>query len=100
MGQGFKTFFGGEWHAIVFCACTALSFALLIASFIVPPTGVIHSSVLAAVGELFAFAALGEVSAAIARGGKARITHGNTSVTVSGDDDEPALPAPKEDNID
>ena len=37
---------------------SVIAVALIIGSFFVPPTGVVDSSVLAAVGEIFAFAAL------------------------------------------
>lgn len=55
---------------------------LIIASFIVPPMGVVEPSVLAAVGELFGFAALGTVIKAIDKGVDAQIQHNNTSITV------------------
>lgn len=43
------------WPVLVL---TALAVLLIIGSFIVPPTGVVDPSVLAASGEIFAFAAL------------------------------------------
>lgn len=55
---------------------------LIIASFIVPPMGVIEPSVLGAVGEIFGFAALGTVIKAIDKGVDAQIQHNNTSITV------------------
>lgn len=55
---------------------------LIVASFIVPPTGIIEPSVLAAVGELFAFAALGTVIKAIDKGVDAKVEHNGTSLTV------------------
>lgn len=58
------------------------SIGLLIASFVVPPVGIISSSVLAGVGELFAFATLGTVIHAIDKGLDAKVQHGNTTVTV------------------
>lgn len=58
------------------------SIVLIVASFLVPPTGVIDGSVLAAVGELFAFAALFTVIKAIEAGVDAKVTHGNTTVQV------------------
>lgn len=67
----------------------ALSFtavALIISSFILPPTGIIDTSVLAAVGEIFAFAALGTLLYALDKNKKATITHKDTSLTV-GDND-------------
>lgn len=66
----------------------AVALALIIASFIVPPTGVIDGSVLAAVGEIFAFAALGTLLKAIDKGLDAKVTHGQTTVTVGQLDDD------------
>ena len=55
---------------------------LIIASWFVPPMAVIDSSVLAAVGEIFAFAALGTVIKAIDKGVDAKIQHKDTSLTI------------------
>ena len=55
---------------------------LVVASFIVPPTGVIDPSVLAATGEIFAFAALGAVIKAIDKGVDAKVQRGNTTLVV------------------
>lgn len=55
---------------------------LIVASFIVPPTGIIEPSVLAAVGEIFAFTALGTVIKAIDKGVDAQVQHNNTTITV------------------
>lgn len=55
---------------------------LIVASFVVPPTGIIEPSVLAAVGEIFAFAALGTVIKAIDKGVDAQVQHNNTTITV------------------
>lgn len=55
---------------------------LIIASWFVPPMAVIDSSVLAAVGEIFGFAALGTVVKAIDKGVDAKVQHNNTSLTI------------------
>lgn len=55
---------------------------LIVASWFVPPMAVIDSSVLAAVGEIFAFAALGTVIKAIDSGVDAKIQHKDTSLTI------------------
>lgn len=55
---------------------------LIIASFFVPPLAVIDGSVLAAVGEIFAFAALGTAIKAMDKGLDARVQHRDTSITV------------------
>ena len=59
-----------------------IALVLLIASWFVPPMAVIDGSVIAAVGELFAFAALGAVIRAIDLGRKATITKGDVNVTI------------------
>lgn len=55
---------------------------LIIASFFIPPLAVIDGSVLAAVGEIFAFAALGTAIKAMDKGLDARVQHRDTSITV------------------
>lgn len=62
-----------------------VSVGLIIASFIVPPTGVVDPSVLAATGELFGFAALYVVLVAVKKGTTASVQKGDTTLTVSGD---------------
>lgn len=69
-------------HNLWFWVFSVTSIGLIIASFIVPPTGVIDPSVLAAVGELFAFPALGTVILAIEKGVDAKVTKGDTTLTV------------------
>lgn len=69
---------------IAFDVFSLVSVGLLIASFIVPPTGVIDPSVLAATGELFAFAALYVVFVAVLKGTRASVQKGDTTLTVSG----------------
>ena len=81
-------FFGDRFHKNVFLVCLVTSVALILASFVTPPMFIVDGSVLAAVGELFGFAALGEVGAAIERGHTASIQHGNTTVTIKKDENE------------
>ena len=81
-------FFGDRFHKNVFLVCLITSVVLILASFITPPMFIIDGSVLAAVGELFGFAALGEVAAAIERGHSASIQHGNTTVTINKQEEE------------
>lgn len=69
-----------------FIALSLTAVLLMIASFIVPPTGVIDPSVLAGVGEIFAFASLGTVIKAIDRGTDASISHGNTTINIDNKD--------------
>ena len=71
-------------------ASAVLSFiavALIVTSFFIPPQGVVDSSVLAAVGEIFAFAALFAAWEAIDKGIDAKVTHGNTTLSIDGDGD-------------
>lgn len=65
-----------------------ISIGLIITAFFIPPTAFVDGSVLAAVGELFGFAALGTVIKAIDKGTKASVRHNGTELTVGDDDDE------------
>ena len=61
---------------------------LIVAGFIVPPTGQIGNSVLIAVGELNGTLAIGAVIKAIDKGRSASIKHSGTEVTITGNEDE------------
>jgi uncharacterized Tic20 family protein len=63
---------------------------LIIVGFFVPPMGIIDGSVIKAVGELFAFAALFEVPHCIiiAKDKNISIKHNNTEVKIDSDCDE------------
>ena len=61
---------------------------LIIASFLTPPMFIIDASVLAAVGEIFAFASLGTVVKAVDKGIGATVQHNNTTVTIKDQDGE------------
>ena len=87
-----ERFFGDKFHKNVFLVCLLTSVGLIITSFFIPPLAVVDGSVLAAVGELFGFAALAEVAAAIERGHSATISHGNTSIEIRKEEDEVQLP--------
>lgn len=65
-----------------FWVCLVISISMIVAGFIVPPTGKIDGSVLTAVGELFGFATLFVVLKALERGVDAKIQHGKTSMTI------------------
>lgn len=66
------------------------SIFLVIASFFVPPMAVIDSSVLAATGELLGGATLmnfvANIPTYLDAGIKAKISHGNTAITVAADE--------------
>ena len=81
-------FFGDRFHKNVFLVCLLVSLGLIIASFFIPPLAVVDGSVLAAVGEIFGFAALAEVAAAIERGHSASISHGNTTIEIKKEEDD------------
>lgn len=71
--------------------CLIVSLVLIIASFIIPPAGVIDSSVLAGVGELMAFAVifkLPNMVQSIKDGKSLTVKHGETEVTVTSEKEE------------
>ena len=78
---------GTPWyiHAVMI-----ISIILTIASFCIPPYAVIDSSVIAVIGELLGGATLVtfvlNIPAYIEAGARAKITHGKTTIEVSGDD--------------
>lgn len=74
-----------EFHKYILIITTSVSVGLIVASLIIPPPGIIDPSVLTAVGELFAFAALGEASYVLRHKGTAKITKGNTTVEFESD---------------
>lgn len=61
---------------------------LLTASFLCPPLAVIDGSVLAAVGEVFAFAALWTLIKAMDEGHTATLTHNDTTLTIDKGEDK------------
>lgn len=67
---------------IPFWVLNFFAIALIAGSFIVPPLGIIDSTVIAAVGEIFAFAALATVVKAIDRGTTAKVSHNDTTVEI------------------
>lgn len=70
-------------HNIWFIILTIIAVSLIIGSFFVPPLGVVDGSILASVGEIFAFAGLGTVIKAIDKGSKASVSHGSTNITIN-----------------
>lgn len=69
-----------------FWLCLGISVFLLITAFFTPPTAEISPSILGAVSELFAFAALGTVIAAIDKGIDAKVKHGDTELSIENPD--------------
>ena len=68
---------------IAFLIAFGASIGLIIAGFCVPPHGVIDGSVLTAVGELFAFAALAFGGHALTLGYDLKVQKGETTVEVN-----------------
>lgn len=64
----------------------AISVALIIGGFFVPPMGVIDGSVLTAVGLLLAFGALFAVLDAMAMGIDAKLSHNDTTIEINNDE--------------
>ena len=85
MKRFFKDYIAGNHFFWVFSISGLL---LLVASFILPPLGTIDNSVLAGVGEIDVFIALGCVVKAIDKGVGATFQHNNTSVTITNKDEE------------
>lgn len=76
-------------RSVIWFGLTAgTSIVLVVAGFIVPPTGVIDGSVLTAVGELMGFAALAQVPALLHKGKDVTLQHGKTSFTINGHEEE------------
>lgn len=65
-----------------------ISVLLIVLSFFIPPLAIVDSSVLAATGELFAFAALGAVVHSIDKGKTASVSHGQTTLTIGEKEEE------------
>lgn len=72
---------------IGFHVLTTISIFLIVTSFFIPPLGIIDPSVFVAVGELFGFAALWEMHVAVRKGLDAKISHHDTSISLSHDKD-------------
>lgn len=72
-------------HWFTIFSVTAI--VLLSSSFILPPTGVVDPSVIASVGELFAFAALATVIKAIDKGVDATLSKGDMQIEIKNDED-------------
>lgn len=69
-----------------------ISIVLIVVSFFLPPTGEVSPTVMAAVGELFAFATLGTVIVAIEQGKTVTLNKGDINVTVGNNDgNEPSV---------
>lgn len=74
---------------VLLIVCITVTVGLFIASFIVPPMGVIDPSILKAASLLFAFASLAVLREAICEGFGAKLTHGNTTIEIKDNDGQP-----------
>lgn len=79
-----KYFHNGDllWK-VSFCVSQVISVILLIASFCVPPMGVIDPSIFAGIGELFAFPALYSFYNIILSGRAATLKRGDMEIIVN-----------------
>lgn len=68
-------------NRIIFMVCFILSIILIVAGFIVPPTGIVDGSVLVAVGELFGFGTLYELPTII-KNGKITLKKGDAEIEI------------------
>lgn len=66
----------------LFTLSSTVAVVLIVAGFVVPPTGVIDPSVLTAVGELFAFAALAQLPEVLRRGHGMSLRKGDTTIDL------------------
>lgn len=85
MREFYKNYLENNFFFIFFSVSALL---LLVAGFLVPPTGFIDNTVLIAVGEINGTLAIGAVVKAIDRGSSASIKHNGTEVTITGDEDD------------
>lgn len=82
---------------IALWVCLIMSAGLLVASWIVPPTGEIHPSVLKGASLIFAFAGLFAAREAVMEGLGIKLTHGSTTIEVHDLDGHPQ-PLKEEEN--
>ena len=73
---------------LFFWLFSGIGLLLIIIAFFIPPAAQIHQSVLYAVAEINAFAALGAVIKAIDKGSFATFHHNGTEVTINSNEDD------------
>lgn len=74
---------GDKFWKCSFIVAQTISVLLIIASFCIPPHGVIDSSIFAAIGELFAFPALLSFYNIVMSGKQATLKKGELEVSVN-----------------
>ena len=72
-------------HNLSFHILTGIAIALIIISFILPPTGEIDPSVLQGVGEIFGFLSLYTIVRAIEKGSTASFRKGDVELEIKED---------------
>lgn len=87
-----------NYARIIFAICLITAVVLIVAGFLMPPRGVVDGSVLSAVGELFAFAALGQLPEVIRTAKSAKITAGNKTIEIEGSESGKVHADPEENN--
>ena len=70
----------------IFVILSLAAILLLAVGFAMPPTGVVDGSVLKAAAVLFGFAARATLMRAVDKGVGAKLEHGDTKLTIDGDD--------------
>lgn len=80
-------FLFGQVNKAAFWVTLTISVALITISFFLPPQGAVDPSVLAATGELFAFASLATVIEGIERGRSVSLQKGETQLHINKDTD-------------
>lgn len=73
------------WTIIGESTTGIVAFGLLIAGFLLPPTGVIDSSVIQAVGEIMGFATIWMLPKAITAGKNIKLERAGSTITIGGD---------------
>ena len=71
----------------IFYVCLVMAICLMVASFLLPPQGIIDPSVLTATGILFGFAALGVAGQNLANGKDVKFKKGEVEITIDDDED-------------
>ena len=77
-----------EVNKVAFFICLFTSIALIVTAFFIPPMAVIDGTVIASVGEIFAFAALGVVIDGINKGKSISLQKGETTLTLNDKSEE------------
>lgn len=75
-----------KWSRVLFWVLLWVSIMLVVASFIIPPLGVIDPSVLAAIGEIMGFASIGMAFECVFCGFDVKMQKGDTTIEINSDD--------------